>query len=103
MLPENKGVPFLHVLFFFVVEIDEILQGLAVLKQEPGVVYRVLRDWGAGFEGNFTVWVKEWLLRLGNKDDWSGGFFGGRFLLKLATCSVRGVLNAKNKNIKNKK
>jgi hypothetical protein len=79
MLGQDEGVPLLLVLLFLGVEVDEVLQVVAVLEEEPRVVDGVLRNRGAGLELDFAEGVEERGFGFGDEDLFAGAF-GCEFL-----------------------
>jgi hypothetical protein len=79
MLGQDEGVPLLLVLLLLGVEVDKVLEVVAMLEQEPGVVYGVLRDGLAGLELDFAEGVEERGFGFGDEDFFAGAF-GCEFL-----------------------
>jgi hypothetical protein len=77
VLAQDEGVPRLQVLFFLGVEVDKVLQVVAVLEQQPGVVDLVVGDDGARLEVDFAEGVEEGLFGFGDGDLFAGALGGG--------------------------
>lgn len=77
MLAQDEGVPLLQVFFLLRVQVDEVLQVVAVLEQQPGVVDVVVGDDGAGLELDFAEGVEEGLFGFGDEDLFAGALGGG--------------------------
>lgn len=67
VLSHDEGIPHLDIFLLLGLDVDKVLERIAVPLYEPFIVGKIRPDLGTGFKADFTQGVEEWLLRVGNE------------------------------------